>query len=340
MNFHWQVMEISYDKLMKEMQDGKYRPVYLLHGEEPYFIDNVCKHIEENALTEADKAFNYTVVYGKDVSMAQIIAQAQQFPMMGERQVVVVKEAQAIRNYDLIGSYLDALVNTTVLVFAHKNKAMNKTTKAYKQFKDKAAVMSSSPMRDYQVKKWLPQFLKDAHGIGIEPQAVDLLVEFQGTEVQKLVNEINKINIKKDLKTITAKLVQENIGFGKDFDIFEVQDALASRNKKTLARIVKYFETIMKPGDIIGINAILFKYFSQAFVVSMSKKPKSELFAEMGLSEWTYKKLKVGIDNYGYKLEMAMNIVKEYELRSKGIGNVNVGPAELLKEMLFKIVTL
>lgn len=325
---------------MKEMQEGKYRPVYLLHGEEPYFIDNVCKYVEEHALTEADKAFNYTVVYGKDVSLAQIIAQAQQFPMLGERQVVVVKEAQVIRNFDMIASYLDAMVSTTVLVFAHKVKAMNKTTKAYKQFKDKAAVMSSNPMRDYQVKKWLPQFLKTTYGLSIEPQAVDLLVEFQGTEVQKLVNEINKINIKQDLKTVTAKLVQENIGFGKDFDIFEVQDALASRNKKTLARIVKYFETIMKPGDIIGINAILFKYFSQAFVVSMSKKPKAELFVEMGLSEWTYKKLKIGIDNYGYKLEMAMHIVKEYELRSKGIGNVNVGPAELLKEMLFKIVTL
>jgi len=333
-------MELSYDKLMNEMQDGKFRPVYLLHGAEPYFIDNVCKYIEENALSETDKAFNYTVVYGKDVSIAQIISQAQQFPMMGERQVVLVKEAQVIRSFDPMVNYLESPVGTTVLVFAHKVKAMNKTTKAYKSFKDKAVVMSSNPMRDYQVKKWLPGFLKSEHGLSIEPQAVDLLVEFQGTEVQKLVNEINKINIKKDLKTITAKMVQENIGFGKDFDIFEVQDALASRNKKTLTRIVKYFETIMKPGDIIGINAILYKYFSQAFVVQKSKKNKTELFAEMGLTEWTYKKLKIGIDHYGYKLETAMQIVKDYELKSKGINNVNVGAAELLKEMLFKIVNL
>lgn len=322
------------------MKEGKYRPVYLLHGEEPYFIDAVTRYIEENALSEADKAFNYTVVYGKDVSIDQIASQAQQFPMMGERQVVIVKEAQSIRSFDPIMAYLENPVSTTVLVFAHKVKAMNKTTKSYKKFKEKAAVMASNPMRDWQVKKWLPDYLKQNHQLAIEPQAVDLLVEFQGSEVQKLVNEINKINIKKDLKTITAQMIQQNIGFGKDFDIFEVQDALASRDKKTLARIVKYFETIMKPGDIIGINAILYKYFSQAYVVSVSGKTKAQLATEIGISEWVYKKLKVGIDHYGYKLEKAMQIVKEYELKSKGIDNANVGPSELLKEMLFKIVNL
>lgn len=333
-------MEITYDKLMTEMKDGKYRPVYLLHGEEPYFIDSVCKYIDENALSEADKAFNYTVVYGKDVSIDNIIAQAQQFPMMGEKQVLIVKEAQAIRNLDKIIGYLEKPVATTILVFAHKVKALPKTSKAYKKFKEKGAIMSSNAMKDWQLKKWLPGFLKSDYNLNIEPQAVELLVEFQGTEVQKLVNEISKINIKQDLSTITAKMVQENIGFGKDFDIFEVQDALASRNKKTLTRIVKYFETIMKAGDIIGINAILFRFFSQAYVVSVSKKNKAELFAELGITEWTYKKLKVGIDHYGYKLKDVLVIVKDYELRSKGINSQNVGPAELLKEMLFKIVTL
>lgn len=322
------------------MKEGKYRPVYLLHGEEPYFIDSIIKYIDQNALSEADKAFNYTVVYGKDVSIEQIASQAQQFPMMGEKQVIIVKEAQSIRSFDPLIPYLENPVATTVLVIAHKVKAMNKTTKAYKKFKEKSAIMASSPMRDWQVKKWLPEYLRQNLNLTIEPQAVDLLVEFQGSEVQKLVNEINKINIKQDLKTITAQMIQQNIGFGKDFDIFEVQDALASRDKKTLARIVKYFETIMKPGDIIGINAILYKYFSQAYVVSVSGKTKAQLATEIGLSEWVYKKLKIGIDHYGYKLETAMNIVKEYELKSKGIDNANVGPAELLKEMLFKIVNL
>lgn len=333
-------MELTYDKAMKEMQDGKFRPVYLLHGEEPYFIDSICKYIEDHALTEMDKAFNFTVVYGKDVNADQVIAQAQQFPMMGARQVVIVKEAQAMRSLDPVLGYLEKPVNTTVLVFAHKVKAMNKTTKVYKKFKEKAAIVASNPMKDWQLKKWLPDFLKTNYNLSIDANAVDLLVEFQGTEVQKLVNEINKINIKKDLNNITAKMIQENIGFGKDFDIFEVQDALASRNKTTLTRIVKYFETIMKPGDIIGIISILYKYFSQSYVVSVSRKNKAELFAELGITEWGYKKLKVGIDHYGYKLRDAMNIVKEYELKSKGINSQNVGPAELLKEMLFKIVNL
>ena len=333
-------MEITFDKLMREMQDGKYRPVYLLHGEEPYFIDSVCKYVEENALSEADKAFNFTVVYGKDVSIDAIASQAQQFPMMGEKQVVIVKEAQAIRNLDGLFNYLENPVSTTVLVIAHKVKAMNKTTKIYKKFKEKAACMESKPMKDWQLKKWLPGFLQENYDLRIEPQAVEFLVEFQGTEVQKLMNEINKINRKKDLKTITAKMVQENIGFGKDFDIFEVQEALASRNKKTLTRIVKYFETIMKPGDIIGINSILYRYFSQAYAISVSRKTKDELFAELGISEWHYKKIKVSIDHYGYKLKDVLQIVKEYDLRSKGVNSYNVGPAELLKEMLFKIVNL
>ncbi|MGB0429649.1 MAG: DNA polymerase III subunit delta [Bacteroidia bacterium] len=333
-------MEITFEKLMREMQENKYRPAYLLHGEEPYFIDNVCKYIEENSLTEAEKAFNFTVVYGKDVNIDAIVSQAQQFPMMGQRQVVIVKEAQSLRNLDGLIGYLENPVNSTLLVIAHKVKSLNKTSKIYKKFKEKAAVMESKPMKDWQLKKWLPGFLKDNYKLAIEPQAVEFLVEFQGTEVQKLMNEISKINIKKDLTTITGKMVQENIGFGKDFDIFEVQDALASRNKKTLTRIVKYFETIMKPGDIIGINSILYRYFSQAYAISVSHKKKDELFKEMGISEWHYKKIKIGIDHYGYKLKDVLKIVKEYDLRSKGVNSVNVAPAELLKEMLFKIVTL
>ena len=333
-------MEMTHEKVLKELESGKFRSVYLLHGDEPYFIDQVCQYIEKNALSESEKAFNFITLYGKDVNVSDVIGQAKQFPMMGERLVIILKEAQAMRNLDALIPYFDSPSKSTVLVLAHKVKAVNKTTKFYKKAKEKALVMASNSMKDWQLKKWFPSYLKDNFQLKMEARALDVLVEFQGTEIQTLMNEINKINIKKDIDLITAQMVQENIGFGKNFDVFEVQDALATRNKTTLVRIITYFDTIMKAGDIIGIISILHRYFSQAYVVSVSRKNKPELFQELGLSEWGYRKLKSGIDNYGYKLERVLEIIKEYELKSKGVNSQNVAASALLKEMLFKIVTL
>lgn len=332
-------MEISYDKLSKELRSGKFRPLYFLHGEESYFIDTITRYIENNALSEGERSFNQTVVYGKDTSLDQALSLAQQFPMMGSRTVVIIKEAQNLRSFDAIIPYTENPVASTVLVVAHKNKTINKTTKAYKALKANAAVLTSNPMKDWQLKKWFPGFLKEERGLDINSQAVDLLVEFQGTEIQKLVNEIDKVNIRKDLKQITVQHIQENIGFGKDFDVFEVQDALAQRDKIKLVRVVKYFETMMKPSHMIGVISILHSYFSQAYVVSIAQQRK-QATSELGINDWMMKKLRNGIQNYGYKLETALSIIKEYELKSKGVGSQNVPSAQLLKEMLFKIVNL
>ncbi|MCB0738047.1 MAG: DNA polymerase III subunit delta [Bacteroidetes bacterium] len=332
-------MEITFDKLSKELEAGKFRPLYLLHGEESYFIDAITKYIENHALNEAERSFNQTVTYGKDTTGDQIIALAQQFPMMGARTVVIVKEAQNLKNLDSIITYSERPVDSTVLVLAHKNKAMNKTTKVYKALKANACVMASNPMRDYQLKKWFPAFLQESHGLSIDASALDLLIEFQGTEIQKLVNEIDKVNIKKDLKRIEIKHVQENIGFGKDFDVFEVQDALANRDKVKLVRVIKYFETVMKTSHLIGIISILYTHFSQAYAVSIAQQRK-QASSELGINEWMMNRLRVSIKNYGYKLSTVLEIIREYELKSKGIGSQNTHSAQLLKEMLFKIVNL
>lgn len=322
------------------MESGKFRPVYYLQGEEPFFIDSLTRYVEENALSEADRSFNQLILYGKDAGMDQIISQAQQHPMMGERMVVIVKEAQNLKPDDELIRYLANPVKSTVLLFAHKGKGINKSTKAYKALKSDAVVVNSNPMKEWQLRDWMPDFLKDNFEINIDPPALQLLMEFQGTEIQKLVNEVGKIKIKNNRPNIAVEDVQQNIGFGKDFDLFEVQTALAARDKKTLTRIVMYFDTMMKTSHMIGINAILYTYFSQAFVLSMPRNSRKNVRAELGIGDWMYKKLKVGIDNYGYKLAQVLAIIKEYELRSKGINSQEKSSAELLKEMLFKIVNL
>lgn len=332
-------MEITYDKLQKELQSGKFRPFYFLHGEEAYFIDSTAQFIADNALPETERSFNQTIIYGKDTTADQVVSMAQQFPMMGERVVVIVKEAQNLKNFDALVRYAEQPVKSSVLVLSYKNKAMNKSTKAYKAFKANACVMASNPMRDYKLKEWFPGFLQQERGLQISSEAVALLIEFQGTNIKKLVNEIDKINIKKSLKSINAKHIQENIGFGKDFDVFEVQNALAERDKVKLVRVVKYFETLMKPSHLIGINALIYNYFAQAYVVSMSQSQKQG-GAQLGINDWMMRKLRVGIKNYGYKLETVLSIIKEYELKSKGVNSPNVPSAQLLKEMLFKIVNL
>lgn len=335
-------MELSYEKLLKELKSGKFRSLYLFHGDESFFIDSLSKYIEEHALTESERSFSQTVVYGKDCSVEQILEAAQQFPMMASRQVIIIKEAQQMRSLDKLVSYINKPFDTTLLVIAHKEKALNKNSKLYKAFAKNGVIVNSKSLYDYQVLKWFPDYLKNEHNIKIGESALRLMVEFLGSDIQKLMNEVKKINIKGDLTEISIKDVQQNIGFGKEFDVFEVQEALAAKDKVKLTRIIRYFDTMMKSQHLIGIISILYKYFSQAYVVGMASahNKRRETMEELKLSEWYAKKLNAGIKNYGYHLETALGIIKEYELKSKGVDSSNVKPSELLKEMLFKIVNL
>lgn len=327
-------------KIVNDIKSGNIKPIYFLMGEEPYYIDKLSDFIEGKVLTEEEKGFNQTVLYGRDVSIEDIISTAKRYPMMAERQVIIIKEAQdLIRTIDKLESYAENPMATTVLVFCYKYKTLDKRKKITKLLAKNGVVFESKKLYDNQVGDWIKRVLAGKK-YQIEPKANAMLVEFLGTDLSKINNELEKLQIILPVgSTITPKHIEENIGFSKDFNVFELRKALGERNQMKAYTIAENFAQNPKDNPMVVTTSLVFGFFIQLLKYHglKDKNPKN-VAAVIGINPFFMKEYDVALKNYPMKkVSQIVGALRDIDVKSKGVGANALSHSDLLKEMLYKI---
>lgn len=327
--------------VIQDLKKGIYHPIYLLQGEEPYYIDEISNWIEKNALTEAERGFNQTIFYGKDSDAITIAESAMRFPMMASKQVIIVKEAQTLNKIEMLVSYAEKPLASTILVLNYKYKKLDSRKKLAKAIKKNGLVYTSDKVRDYQLPKWVEGYLKQ-RDFSITPQAVQILTAYLGTNLGKVANELDKLIIAiKDTNKITPEHIEKNIGLSKDFNIFELQNALGEKNVFKANQIINYFGANDKLNPIQKTTASLYSYFSKIFKLHFLKdKSERSAAAQLGVHPYFAKDYIAAARKYSpTKLYEIIGILREYDMKSKGFGvSTMVSTADLQKEMIYKIL--
>ena len=335
---------MTFDEIRKEIKAGTYKPIYFLCGEEPFFIDRLTALMEETVLPEEEKAFNQTVVYGNDVSMSTVTDTARRFPMMSERQVVIVKEAQNIRDFDNLSPYIDHFQQSTVLVLAYKNKKPDKRKGVFKKLgaSPHCVYFESAKLYENKVPEWIIGYCKEK-SFGITTKAAGILAESLGTDLSRVANEIDKLLLLLPPKgEITETLVEEHTGISKDFNSFELQNAIIRQDHLKANRIVNYFEANPKNNPLVLTISTLFRYFLNLLTYHYQKKttPNTQEMAKLlGVHPFYMKDYTDGGKVYNaMKCANVISLLREYDMKAKGVGNANISDGELLKELIFKIM--
>ena len=326
-------------KIVNDIKKGIIKPVYFLMGEEPYYIDKLSDFIEQNVLSDEEKSFNQTVLYGRDVSIEDIVSTSQRFPMMSERQVVIVKEAQDLaKTIDRLESYASNPMPSTVLVFCYKYKTLDKRKKLNKELARTGLVYESKKLYDNQVGDWIKRVLA-GKDYSIELKASAMLVEFLGNDLSKINNELEKLQIILPKgSTITPKHIEENIGFSKDFNIFELRKAIGERNQLKAYQIGQYFSDNPKNNPLVLTTGLVFSFFIQLLKYHglKDRNPKN-VAAVLAVNPFFLKDYDVALKNYPMKkVSTIVAALRDIDVKSKGVG-ANLTTSDLLKEMLIKI---
>lgn len=327
-------------QLVADIQKGNIKPFYLLMGEEPYYIDKISEYIEANVLDEAEKGFNQMVMYGYDVSVEDIVSNAKRFPMMADRQVIIVKEAQELsRTIEKLADYALQPQPSTVLVINYKYKKIDKRKALYKAVNKTGLVFESKPLYENKVPDWIRRVLS-TQGYTIVPKAAQMLVEFLGTDLGKISNELNKLQIVLPSGTqITPEHIEENIGVSKDYNNFELRKAIGERNEVKAFRIVKYFAENPKDNPFVVTVTLLFSFFSQLlqFHGLQDKSPRS-VAAALKINPYFVNDYIQAARNYPMKkVSGIVAVLRDFDAKGKGVGANNISQGDLLKELLVKI---
>ncbi len=333
---------MTVESIINDLKKRNIKPIYFFYGEEAYFIDKLSDYIENNVLTEEEKGFNQMVMYGRDVSMAEIIANAKRFPMMAERQVIIVKEAQdLIRTFDQLESYLDNPQLTTTLVFNYKYKKPDKRKKVFKKLAKTSVFFESKVLYENQVPSWIAQYVKE-NGYLIDPKASQMLVEFLGTGLSKIVNELNKLYIILPKgTTISPEAIEENIGISKDFNNFELRKAIGTKNVLKANQIINYFAQNPKSNPLVLTISLLNSFFTQLLQLhALPNKNNSRAVASaLRVNPFFVGDYTTAAVNYPMrKVSQVIGLLREADLKSKGVGARDLPHGDLLKELLFKIM--
>ncbi|MBT8255727.1 MAG: DNA polymerase III subunit delta [Bacteroidia bacterium] len=325
-------------KIITEIKNGSISPIYFLMGEEAYYIDGITQFIENNLLSEEEKGFNQIVLYGRDVSIEDIIGHAKRYPMMAERQVVIVKEAQDLsRTIENLLSYAENPQPSTVLVICYKYKKLDARKKLSKVLKQNAVLFESKKLYENQVPDWIRRVMS-GKGYTITPKAAQMLTEFLGNDLGKVNNELEKLQlIIKPGEEITPQIVEENIGISKDFNNFELQNAIGVKDVKKAFGIVQYFAQNPKNHPLVMTVALLYNFFSKLLkyhaLTDKSLAPKA-----LGVNPYFIKDYQVAARNYPMKkVSSIVSSIREVDMKSKGVGAANLPQGDLLKELLVKI---
>ena len=332
----------TYETIMSELKNGTFRPVYYLMGEEGYFTDRITDYIMENALNEVERDFNLTVYYGLDSDIDTIVTAAKRFPMMAERQVIVVKEAQMLKNIDSLLFYLQAPQPTTVLVFAHKNGAIDKRKKVATELERTGVVLDSKKMRDDQLPAFINSYLREK-GLSADNKSVLMMRESVGADLSRLAGEIDKLAIAlpQGSVNITPELVEEHIGISKEYNNFELQNALVNKDILKANKIIQYFARNPKKNPIQMTLALLFSFFSNVMMCYYAPDK-----SERGVAEFLGLKSAWGVGDYikamkNYRAMHVMEIlhlIRLADAQSKGAEGPQVPDGEIMRELLYKIL--
>jgi DNA polymerase-3 subunit delta len=327
-------------KIVNDIKAGNIKPIYFLMGEEAYYIDRLSDYIEKNVLTEEEKGFNQTVLYGRDVNVEDIVSAAKRYPMMAERQVIIVKEAQDLaKTIDKFESYASDPMPTTVLVLCYKYKTLDKRKKITKLFEKTGLVFEGKKLYENQVGQWITRVLQ-AKKYSIEPKASAMLVEFLGTSLEKINNELEKLQIILPVgSTISANDIEENIGFSKDYNIFELRKAIGEKNQLKSYKIAQYFSENPKDHPLVMTTGMLFSFFVQLLQYhGLKNKNPNNVAAILKVNPFFLKDYDVALRNYPMKkVSKIVTLLREIDVKSKGVGANALPQHELLKEMLVGI---
>lgn len=332
---------MEFGEILQNLKKRIYHPIYLLQGEESYFIDELSRHIEKNVLTDAEKGFNQTVFYGKDSDAINIAESAMRFPMMASKQVIIVKEAQSLAKIDTLTSYANKPLESTILVLAYKYKNLDSRTKLVKAIKKTGVVFTSKKLYENKIPGWIDGYLKN-HNYSITPQAALLLTAYLGTDLSKIANELNKLVIAvKDSTKITPEHIEKNIGLSKDFNVLELQNALGDKNILKANKIIQYFGANPTLNPIQKTIAGLYFYFSKLFTYHFLKdKSERNVAAELRVHPFFVREYIAAAKKYSpTKLYEIMGILRDYDMKSKGFNvSTMVETGDLQKEMIYKIL--
>lgn len=334
--------ELTCDEILKELRAKQYKPVYYLMGEEPYYIDIIADYITDNVLSETEKEFNQTVVYGSDVDIATVINAAKRYPMMAEHQVVIVKEAQTIRNMEELSFYLQKPLNSTILVICHKHGVLDRRKKLAAEIEKIGVLFESKKIKDAQLPAFITSYMK-RKGIDVEPKSAAMLAEFVGTDLSRLVGELEKliITLPQGQKRITPEQIEKNIGISKDFNNFELRSALIEKDVYKANQIVKYFEENPKTNPLQMTLSLLFNFFSNLMLAYYApEKSEQGIATQLGLrTTWQSRDYMAAMRKYsGVKVMQIIGDIRFCDAKSKGVGTSSLSDGDILRELVFKIL--
>jgi len=337
-------------RIVKDIKNKNLKPIYFLMGEEPYYIDQLADFIADNVLTEEERGFNQMVLYGRDVTLDDVVSQAKRFPMMAERQVVIVKEAQDLsrailaqpdKSKNTLEAYAENPQPTTVLVFCYKYKKLDKRKRVYKALAKNGLIFESKKLYENQVGDWIRRVMT-GKGYTVEPKAAHMLVEFLGTDLSKINNELEKLRlILPEGSTITPLAVEQNIGISKDFNNFELQRAIGDKDVVKAHRIINYFAQNPKDNPMVVTIALLFSFFQNLLIYhGLPSKDKSSVAKALKVNPYFVGQYVDAARNYPMKkVSHVVNLLRTADVKSKGVGAYNIPQGDLLKELLVQIMS-
>jgi len=332
---------ITYESVMHDLQQRKFRPVYYLMGDEPYYIDKISDWIAENVLQPEERDFNQTVLFGSDVTASQIVDAAKRYPMMAEYQVLIVKEAQNVKNVEALEKYMKAPMPSTILVLCHKNGTIDGRKREYVKAIQQAGILfESKKLRERDLPGFIERYLK-AQEASIDPKSTQMIAEAIGADLSRLTGELDKVllSLPEQDRRVTPQVVEDQIGVSKDYNAFELRDAIVNRNIEKANRIIKYFDENPKAGGLYALLPMVFNYFQNLMLAFYCPQKGSQEALAKWLdmkSPWGARDYLTGMQNYsGMKVMQIISKIREIDAKSKGLDNPNTPPGELMRELIF-----
>lgn len=334
--------EVTYEEIVRNLKNEVYSPIYFLMGEEDYYIDRISDYLVNHTLTETEKEFNLTVLYGADTDITTVINAAKRYPMMSKYQVVVVKEAQHLRNIEELTYYLQKPLASTILVFCYKHGALDRRKKITAEIEKAGVLFESKKLKEAQLPGFISSYLKRKQ-VEIEPKASEMMAEFVGADLNRMAGELEKliITLPAGQKRITPELIERNIGISKDYNNFELRNALIAKDVLKANQIVKYFEENPKNNPLQVTLAVLFNFFANLMLAYYApEKTDQGIAAQLGLrSPWQSKDYMIAMQKYsGVKVMQIIGAIRECDAKSKGIGNPSTPDGELLRSLVYMIL--
>jgi len=332
---------MSVDKIINDWKKKSFKPIYWFEGEEEFFIDKAIEYAEHHILSESEASFNLSVFYGKDANWPDIINACKRYPMFAERQVVLLKEAQQMRDVEKLESYIDNPLSSTIFVVSYKDKKLDARKKFAKLVKEKGVLVSTKKMYDKELPQWTQELLQ-SKWLTITPKGLALLVDHIGNDLTRIENEIDKLSVNLGKRTsITEDDIEKYIGVSKDFNVFELQAALAAKDLSRSIRIIQYFEANPKAAPIQLVLPSLYSFFSKVFMVfGADSQDERAIATAIGVNPFFMKDYMQAARLYTYPgVEKVLLLLHSYNLKSVGVGNIGTEDASLLKELIIKIIS-